>query len=103
MSTSTMTIKNRRSKISPGGLVSLPVSARKALGMEIGKSTRVQVAAAKDGVSLSAADQGGLKVSPGGQLVLPGDARAVLLRGATRNYWLEVNDSARTVVLHPYS
>ncbi len=99
-----MSVKNRRSKISPGGVLTLPVSARKALGMEKGKGSRVTVALESDGVALRrCSERAGSRVSAKGQLELVGQPRALLERGAARHFWLEVDDERQMVVLHPYT
>ena len=96
-------VKNRRLKMSPGGIITLPVSARKALRMEKGKGRRVTVAIEKDTVILEpASDSGGFRVSPKGQLELQGEARMALNAGASRHYWLELNDETGKVSLKPY-
>lgn len=98
-----MIIKNRRLKMSPGGIITLPVSARKALHMEKGEGGHVTVAVAKGSVILApAAKTGGFRVSPKGQLELRGDARAILATGIGRHYWMELNDAASSVKLNPF-
>lgn len=98
-----MIVKNRRLKMSPGGIVSLPVSARKALQMEKGQGRRVTVAVENGAVVLAPASRtGGLRVSPKGQLELQGDARAILATGANHHYWVELDDGTSTVKLNPF-
>lgn len=93
---------NRRQKMSPGGIVTLPVSARKALHMEKGQGRRVTVAVEGGAVILCpTADTGGLRVSPKGQLELRAEARAILAQGPGRHYRLELDDQAGTVKLNP--
>jgi bifunctional DNA-binding transcriptional regulator/antitoxin component of YhaV-PrlF toxin-antitoxin module len=100
---STMQVKNRRSKISPGGVITLPVSARKTLGMERGGGSSVTVAVADQGVVLQPAGaDGGFRVSAKGQLELRGDARKLLESGAARHFYLELDDDKHTVLLRPY-
>jgi len=97
-------VKNRRLKMSPGGIVTLPVSARKALQMEKGKGRRVTLAIRDGAVVLApAARTGGFRVSPKGQLALQGDARALLAKGDGRHYWVELDDDASTVRLNPFA
>jgi bifunctional DNA-binding transcriptional regulator/antitoxin component of YhaV-PrlF toxin-antitoxin module len=96
-------VKNRRLKVSPGGIVTLPVAARKALGLAKGQGARVTVAVSDGIVSLTTTgDNGGFRVSPGGQLELRAEARAALDRGTKRHYWIELLDKKSSVRLHPY-
>ena len=68
-----LTVKNRRSNISPGGIVTRPLSARKALQMTPGKGMRVTIATDGENVALQpTTDQAGARVSPKGQLELIG-------------------------------
>jgi bifunctional DNA-binding transcriptional regulator/antitoxin component of YhaV-PrlF toxin-antitoxin module len=98
-----MLVKNKRLKMSPGGIVSLPVSARKTLGMEKRQEARVTVAVNDGAVLLAPASAGGFRVSAGGQLHLAQQARETLEKGTGRHYWLELNDSAHTVAMHPFT
>lgn len=99
-----LVVKNRSSKISPNGVLTLPLSARKALAMEPGKGCRVTVAMISGGVSLSrSSNQSGIRVSPKGQMELIGDPRALLNQAVARHFWLEISDEQRTVVLYPYT
>jgi bifunctional DNA-binding transcriptional regulator/antitoxin component of YhaV-PrlF toxin-antitoxin module len=96
-------IKNKREKISPGGVLTLPVAARKTLGMTPKKGSRVSVAVDGGAVWLQpAGDDGGFRVSPRGQIELRGDAREILEGGLQRHYWLELDDASQRIVLHPY-
>lgn len=96
-------VKNRRLKMSPGGIVTLPVAARKSLRMEKGQGARVTVAV-EDGVVLlaPAGEKGGFRVSAGGQLELRQEARAALERGTAKHYWIELLDDKGEVRLHPF-
>ena len=95
-------VKNRRSKISPGGIVTLPVSARRALGFEVGKGARVTAAVEESAVVLRrSAEVAGIRVSPGGQAELVGEPRRLLGSGIGRHYWLEIDDEKQQVALHP--
>ena len=97
------TVKNRRLKVSPGGIITLPVAARKALRMAKGEGTRVTVSVNDGVVTLASAGKtGGFRVSPGGQLELRSEARAALDAGLQRHYWIELQDDAGQVRLHPY-
>jgi bifunctional DNA-binding transcriptional regulator/antitoxin component of YhaV-PrlF toxin-antitoxin module len=99
-----LTVKNRSNKVSPGGVITLPLSARKALGMEPRQGARVTVAAEGDAITLKpTSDRAGTRVSPAGQMELVGDARAILTRGGNSNYWLELDDATRQVILHSYT
>ena len=95
-------VRNRRLKMSPGGLITLPVAARKALRMVKGEGARV-TASVRDGAIVleSGGDTGGFRVSPGGQLELRGEAQSVLRGGVKRHYWIELNDEAGRIVLRP--
>lgn len=98
-----LTVKNRSSKISPGGIVTLPLSARKALGMEPRKGARVTVAVSGGEVVLHlTSDRAGSRISPKGQMEMVGDARCLLEEGEARHFWLEADDEQRRVTLHPY-
>jgi bifunctional DNA-binding transcriptional regulator/antitoxin component of YhaV-PrlF toxin-antitoxin module len=100
----TVTVRNRRLKMSPGGVITLPVSARRALGMEKGAGSRVAVDVDGERVVLSAlrAGEDGFRVSPRGQMELRAEARELLARTPTRNYWLVADDEAGRVSLHPF-
>ncbi|MDB5692652.1 MAG: AbrB/MazE/SpoVT family DNA-binding protein [Alphaproteobacteria bacterium] len=98
-----LTVKNRSSKISPGGVVTLPLSARKALGMEPKIGARVTVAVDNRTVVLHlTSDRAGARVSPRGQMEMIGEARRLLEEGEARHFWLEADDERREVALHPY-
>jgi hypothetical protein len=99
-----VTLKNRSLKMSPRGVITLPPSARKALGMEKGAGSRVGVEVERGAVVLTRRpdDEKTWRVSARGQLELGGDAKALLGTTPTRNYWLEADDDARTVRLYPF-
>lgn len=100
---STLTVKNTRSKVSPGGVITLPVSARKALGMKPKTGARVTVAVKGNTVLLApAAADGGFRVSPKGQMEVRGDALRVLEGGKERHFYFELDDERQTVALHPW-
>lgn len=100
----TMSIKNTRQKVSPGGVITLPVSARKALGMEPKVGGRVSVTVSDKSVVLAAAGQdGGFRVSARGQMEVRGDALAVLEAGSLRHFYFEADDDKQTVTLHPWA
>jgi|GEM_PF-2736532 len=96
-------VKNRRLKMSPGGIVTLPVAARKSLRMSRGRGARVTVAVVDGAVALAlAGETGGFRVSAAGQLELREEARGVLQRGVGRHYWIELFDDNGQVKLHPF-
>lgn len=103
MPDSSITVKNRRLKMSPGGIVTLPVSARKALKMDQGKGANVMIAVKNNVVMLTPSTRsGGFRVSPKGQLELRGEARSALSSGTNRHFWLDANDKSATVALNPF-
>src|SRR2546423_7651401 len=96
-------VKNRRLKMSPGGIVTLPVAARKSLRMSKGQGARVTVAVVDGVVTLAlTGETGGFRVSANGQLELRVEARDVLQRGVGRHYWIELLDDHGQVKLHPF-
>ena len=96
-------VKNRRLKMSPSGIVTLPVAARKSLGMVKGQGARVTVAINNGTVILASAGKtGGFRVSPGGQLELRQEAMSTLRCGAGSHFWVELLDDHGQVRLHPY-
>jgi len=98
---SQLTVKNKRLKMSPGGLITLPVSARRGLGMEQGKGAHVNIQVKQNVIVLTPTAQGA-RVSPGGALEVNADAKRVLSAAAKRHYWLEVDDKSHSVTLHPF-
>jgi hypothetical protein len=96
-------VMNRRLKMSPGGIITLPVAARKSLGMAKAEGARVTVAVNEQSVTLAlAGDKGGFRVSAAGQLELGGEAKAVLESGVQRHYWIKLDDAQKQVTLLPY-
>jgi bifunctional DNA-binding transcriptional regulator/antitoxin component of YhaV-PrlF toxin-antitoxin module len=98
-------VKNKRLKMSPAGVINLPVAARKALGMKPGVGAVVGIAAKGDGITLTgtpAKEAATLRVSRRGQAVLPEAGRACLDKAQKRHYWVELNDAKQTAVLKPY-
>jgi bifunctional DNA-binding transcriptional regulator/antitoxin component of YhaV-PrlF toxin-antitoxin module len=98
-----LTIRNTRLKVSPGGVITLPVSARRALGMQPRTGGQVSVTVEQDAVVVAPAGaDGGFRVSPRGQLELRGDALKVLEAGERRHYYFEASDERKSVTLHPW-
>jgi bifunctional DNA-binding transcriptional regulator/antitoxin component of YhaV-PrlF toxin-antitoxin module len=98
-----ITVKNHRLKISPEGIITLPVAARKALQMKKDEGHRVTVSIENGAVVLSPTSKtGGFRVSPKGQLQLRGDAREILLDGKNNHYWMELYDGSSSVNLKPF-
>lgn len=97
-------VKNRRLKMSPAGVITLPVAARKALGMFKGQGTQVSVAV-DDGavIVMTVGESGGFRVSKGGQMALRQEARETLARGTRSHYWIELLDEKRQIRLHPFA
>lgn len=101
--TSTLTLKNRSLKVSPGGIITLPVSARKTLKMQPGEGRRVAVAIEGDKIAITPViGHGGFRISAKGMMELQGEPRAILESGTNRHYWLELIDENEVVFLHPY-
>lgn len=99
----TLTVKNTRTKVSPGGVITLPVSARKALGMKPKVGARVTVAVEGKAVALHPASKdGGFRVSAQGQMEVRGDALGVLEAGKSRHFFMEIDDEKQTVILRPW-
>src|SRR4051812_39587788 len=100
-----MVIKNKRLKMSPAGLITLPVCARRCLGMVKGSGATINCGVKTGTIILSSGQVAteSLRISPGGMVELPADAKATLLASAKRHYWLELHDEAKTVVLHQFS
>jgi len=98
-------VKNKRLKMSPAGVISLPVAARKALGMTPGASAVVGITAKSDGIALVGSptkEAATLRISKRGQAVLPEAGRACLNKAQKRHYWVELKDAERIAVLRPY-
>lgn len=98
-------VKNKRLKVSPGGVITLPVAARKALGMAKGAAARVSVSVDSGEVVFSARPAKGSKswrVSAAGMFLLKGEAKDVLSSGKNRHYWLKLSDKTQEVRAVPY-
>lgn len=97
-------VKNRKLKMSPDGIPTLPVSARKALRMEKGAGCRVTLAIREGTIILEPATKtGGFRVSPKGRLALQGKARALPAGGAGRHCRVELDERAGSVKLNPFA
>jgi hypothetical protein len=89
-------------KLGPGGIVTLPRSARKTLRMSPMKGARVTIAVEGNRVHLRrSSDHAGTRVSPKGQMELFGSALRVLEEGDERHCCMELNDTIQQVVLLP--
>ncbi len=98
-------VKNKRLKMSPGGIITLPVSGRKALGMEQGTGSRIGISVEDNCVVLSAKPEKKEKhwpISKQGQMQLKGKAKELLDNGKNRHYWLELDDKNRLARLVPF-
>jgi hypothetical protein len=101
-----MTIKNKRLKMSPGGLITLPVSARRCLGMTKGIGMRVGVTVSNKVIVIKANPAKSaptLRVSPGGVIETQDNARTLLAAAVKRHYWLELFDGKKTAIIHPFA
>ncbi len=100
----TLTVKNKRLKMSPKGMITLSTAARKGLGMEIGKSKFVNVSNDGESIIINGELKKGEKshkVSPAGLLNLKGEERDILLKGDNRHYWMKVDDDMKMVIICP--
>jgi len=98
------TVDNKRLKMSPGGVVDIPVAGRKALGMRKGVGARVTVDAEDEAVTIGAArgDEKTWRISPKGVMVLRERAYETLAASPGRHYRLEVDDDRGRVRLAPF-
>ncbi|MGD2088236.1 MAG: hypothetical protein PVH61_18810 [Candidatus Aminicenantes bacterium] len=98
-------VKNKRLKMSPGGIITLPVAARKALAMQRGVGVRVGVSVERDEIVLTtqpARQAKTWRVSPTGMMQLGGEAKSLLSSTPTRHYWLKLDDQKQQVRLIPF-
>ncbi|WP_103863626.1 MULTISPECIES: AbrB/MazE/SpoVT family DNA-binding domain-containing protein [Aquimarina] len=98
-------VKNKRMKMSPNGVITLPVSARKALGMKINEGSEVSVKVEKNKVILSGKAGKGDKtwrISKKGIMELKEEAKALLEKSKGRHYWLELDDKKKQASLSIY-
>ncbi len=101
----TLTIKNKHMKMSPGGVITLTVAARKTLGMKINEPEKVAVSVANNTIVISKnknVAENEYRISKKGQLVLGGAAKELLLKSKTRHYWLKLDDAKNQASLVPY-
>jgi bifunctional DNA-binding transcriptional regulator/antitoxin component of YhaV-PrlF toxin-antitoxin module len=78
-------------RISPGGMIDLPFTVRKALGFRKGESKLLEVQVEKGEVRIAAAEKAGpntVEASPRGLLKIPKEAHAVLSKGQKGRYAL---------------
>jgi len=100
-----ITIKNKRSKMSPNGVITLSVAARKALGMKVNEPGQIKISSDKKSVVLSASSSKSKKtfrVSKKGITSLKGDEKELLLKNEKRHYWMQIDDTNKEVRLLPY-
>lgn len=98
-----LTVKNKSLKMSPSGIITLPVSARRCLGMKKATSELVYLQVKDKQILFSNSGKGAkVKVSPKGNITLVDEAKRVLDESKERHYWLEINDTSHSVVLHPF-
>jgi hypothetical protein len=100
----TLTIKNKSLKMSPGGLISLSVAARKGLGMAKGRPGRIGISTDGKAIVLkgNAEKKDAFYVSSKGLTVLRGKEKELLSNADKRHYWMEVNDDQKEVRLYPF-
>lgn len=100
----TLTIKNKSLKMSPGGLISLSVAARKGLGMSKGRPGRIGISCDGKAIVLngSADKKDAFYVSSKGLTVLRGKEKELLDNADKRHYWMEINDDRKEVTIHPF-
>lgn len=100
----TITIKNKSLKMSPGGLISLSVAARKGLGMI--KDCPARIGISSDGKTIllkgDVENKDAFRVSSKGLTVLRGKEKELLSNADKRHYWMEVNDDRKEVRIYPY-
>src|SRR3569832_1442895 len=100
-----LTIKNKRLKMSPGGVITLTVAARKALGMRVNEPEKVSVNVSDNTIVISKnkiAAENRYRISKKGQMVLGGEAKELLLKSKARHYWLALDDAKQQARLLPY-
>ncbi len=100
-----LTIKNKRLKMSPNGIITLPVSARKALGMVKDNPTKVSISSDGKCVTLALSktnSENVYRVSKSGLTCLKGKAKEVLSASKNRHYWMKLDDNKKEVKLMPF-
>jgi hypothetical protein len=98
-------VKNKRMKMSPAGVITLTVAARKALGMKVNMPEKVSVMAEGNSIVIRSGGDATLKtyrVSKHGQMVLGGEAKEVLMKSKDRYYWLKLDDGKHEARLMPF-
>lgn len=78
-------------RVSPGGIIDLPFTVRKALGFRKGESKLLEIRVEKKEVRIAPAEKAGpntVEASPRGLLKLPKDAHAALSKGTKGRYTL---------------
>jgi hypothetical protein len=78
-------------RVSPGGMIDLPFTVRKALGFRKGEGRLLEIRVEKREVRIEAAEKAGhntVKASPRGLLKLPQEAHAALSKGKKGRYTL---------------
>ena len=100
-----MTVKNKRMKMSPGGVITLTVAARKALGMKVNEPFKAAVKTDGKSIVISGdtkAENATYRISKKGQMLLGGEAKELLMKSKNRHYWLQLNDKSREARLMPF-
>lgn len=78
-------------RVSPGGIIDLPFTVRKALGFRKGESKLLEIKVEKGEVRIAAAKKAGpniVEASPRGLLKLPKEAHTALSKGQKGRYTL---------------
>ena len=78
-------------RVSPGGMIDLPFTVRKALGFRKGEGKLLEVRVEKREVRIAAAEKAGpdtVEASPRGLLKLPKEAHVALTKGSKGRYSL---------------
>ena len=91
--------------MSPNGLITLSVAARKALGMTKNESGQIRISTDENSILLLGSPVRGEKtyrVSKKGMTIFKGEERDLLLKNKNRHYWMEIDDAKKEVRLLPY-
>src|SRR4051812_32028556 len=100
-----MTIKNKRMKMSPAGVITLTVAARKSLGMKVNENDKVNVEVDSKCIVISRnkdASKNTSRISKAGQMVLEDKAKNFLEKSEKRHYWVTLDDEKKQVKLMAY-